>query len=171
MIRFLILIVLTYLPVTLATTFETLTLDAMVSEAQLAFFGEVTGIQVEAREGDPWTLVTFSILTPLSDLDDEETVTLAFFGGTLPDGTSVSVNQMPGFSSGERVLILAYDEDLYSPVVGFNQGLWRELTLGLTNERGQILSIDDEGNLLEDGAGASTQDILAQLSERFGTQP
>jgi hypothetical protein len=171
MIRCLFLIALTCLPVTFATTFETLTLDAMVSEAQLAFFGEVTEVQVEARDGDPWTLVTFTILTPLSGLDDDETVTLAFYGGTLPDGTSVSVNQMPNFTSGERVLILAYDEDYYSAVVGFNQGLWRELALGLTNERGQILSLDDEGNLLEDGAGASTQDILAQLSERFGSQP
>lgn len=171
MMRFFILIVLSCLTVTFATTFETLTLDAMVTETQLAFFGEVTDVQVEARDGDPWTLVTFSIITPLTDFDDEETVTLAFFGGTLPDGTSLSVNQMPGFSSGERVLIFAYAEDYYSAIVGFNQGLWRELTLGLTDESGRILSIDDEGNLLEDGAGASTQDILAQLSEHFGTQP
>jgi hypothetical protein len=169
--RRLALIALLWLPLGYATTFEALNLDELIAAAQRAFYGEVASSEVEARDGDPWTLVTFTILTPLSDFGDAETVTLAFYGGTLADGTSLSVNQMPTFTIGERVLIFAYDEDYYSAIVGFNQGLWRELTLGLTDESGRILSLDDEGNLLQDGAGASTQDILTLLSERFEDRP
>lgn len=153
--------------VSLATTFEALSLEALLEAAELAFYGEVLELSVELREGEPWTLVRFALLAPLRGLEaDAEALTLAFYGGET-EGISVQVAQMPRFEVGERVVILAYDAPFISPIVGFNQGLWREQPLGLIDEQGQRLSLDDVGALQADGPGASTEALLAALAERL----
>jgi hypothetical protein len=78
---------------------------------------------------------------------------------------SVSVSLMPQFREQEEVLILAYNEDLYSPIVGFRQGLWRNATLGLRDEIDRALTLNEDGTLALGGTGGSTVDILRTLKE------
>jgi len=124
-----------------ATTYLELSLEEMFDKADLAFFGEVTASESEAREGEPWTLVTFNVARDLrGDLEAEE-ITLAFYGGSA-DGVTVNVTDMPQFRRGEEVLILAYDAEYYSPIVGFVQGLWRLEAQGFTDVRGRVLTLE-----------------------------
>ena len=157
--------------VAFATTYKALTLDELVAATDLGFYGEVVDITVEERDGDPWTVVTFDILQSLVGIeaneDSEENVSFAFYGGTLPSGESLLVSLMPQFSEGDMVLMLAHDSELYSPVVGFRQGLWRETTLGLRDETGRLLSLDDEGVLTLEGEGGGTEALLNALQERL----
>lgn len=146
----------------------------MVEATDLGFYGEVVSIMVEERGGDPWTVVTFDITRSLigieADESTDEDLTLAFYGGTLPSGESLLVSLMPQFSEGDRVLLLAHNAELYSPVVGFRQGLWRETTLGLRDETGRLLSLDEEGVLALEGEGGGTEALLNALEERLGAQ-
>ena len=157
--------------VAFATTYKALTLDEMVEATELGFYGEVTSIAVEERDGDPWTVVTFDIIRALegvdADDDSEEDVSFAFYGGTLLTGESLLVSLMPQFSEGDRVLMLAYEDELYSPVVGFRQGLWRETTLGLRDETGRLLSFDEDDALALEGEGGGTEALLDALEERL----
>ena len=153
-----------------ATTYKALTLDEMLAKTEIGFYGTVSEVAVEDRGGDPWTLVTFEVsdaLTGITPLSSGETtqVTLAFYGGTLPSGESLLVSLMPQFSVGEQVLVLAYDKELYSPIVGFRQGLWRNSTLGLRDESGRLLSLDADGNLTLDGEGSDVDSLLNKLRD------
>ena len=160
-----------------ATTYKALTLDDMVAKTELGFYGSVSEVTVEERGGDPWTLVTFEVLTALVGVTAPEntgqplTVTLAFYGGTLPSGESLLVSLMPQFSVGETALVLAYADEHYSPIVGFRQGLWRNTTLGLRDEAGRLLSLNDDGDLVPDGDGGDTETLLTKLAELLEARP
>ena len=151
-----------------ATTYLELSLDDLINQTELAFYGEVTAVEVVGRSGEPWTQVSFQVTEALLGLDAEtESVTLEFYGGEL-NGRSLRVNLMPSFSVGEAVLVLAYNSaELYSPVVGFRQGLWRDTGLGLVDAINRTLSLDAEGELSLDGAGGGLDDILAALQVRL----
>jgi hypothetical protein len=158
---------------TFATTYKTLTIDEMIAQADIAFLGSVTSIETIDREGEPWTRVTFTVTEPLLATEADETVTLTFYGGTLSNGVSITVSLMPQFREQEEVLVLAYNDELYSPIVGFRQGLWRNATLGLRDEIGRALTLNEDGTLSLGGAGGSTADILRTLKEALenrGTQ-
>ena len=150
-----------------ATTYRALSLETMLSQADLGFYGEVTGVSVEDRSGEPWTVVTFQVLENLkgSDLTEgaEDGLSLTFLGGTLPSGESLSVSLMPQFSVGEQVVVLAYERELYSPIVGFRQGLWRDTELGLRDETGRLLSLNEDDELTLDGEGGATEVLLERL--------
>ena len=148
----------------LATTYVELAIEEMASKADMAFHGTVTEIEVADRDGEPWTLVTFAVIESLSG-DIEESVALELLGGTLDNGVSVSVVGIPEFRSGDEVIVLAYDGSYVSPVVGFNQGLWRLTARGFEDERGTLLSLDEDGRLIEDGDGGASDEILAALRE------
>jgi hypothetical protein len=148
-----------------ATTYATLTLEEMIEKTDLAFLGEVTSLETIDRNGEPWTRVTFRVIDPLLGTEEDANVTLTFYGGTLSNGVSVTVNLMPQFQEQEEVLILAYNEELYSPIVGFRQGLWRNQTLGLRDEIGRALTLNEDGTLSLGGSGGSTADILQTLRE------
>lgn len=157
----------------LATTFTELSLSDMTSRADIGFLGTVDSIELEMRNGDPWTLVTFEVqellLGELEDEnndDDEARLTLAFFGGSQ-DGTDLTVSGMPEFSPGEEVMILAYDADYYSPIVGFSQALWRSTARGFEDDFGRLLSLDDDDALQLDGEGGASEDILEALRARL----
>ncbi|MGL4609366.1 MAG: hypothetical protein ACRCYY_06725 [Trueperaceae bacterium] len=153
-------------PLAFATTYKTLTLDEMIAQTELAFMGTVTSIEtIAGSDGDPWTRVTFQVSEALLATEDDANVTLSFYGGTLSNGVSVTVNLMPQFREQEEVLILAYNQDLYSPIVGFRQGLWRNSTLGLRDEIDRALTFNEDGTLALGGAGGSTADILQALRE------
>jgi hypothetical protein len=149
----------------LATTYATLTLDEMIDKTDTAFLGEVTSLETLDRNGEPWTRVTFRVIEALLGTEQDATVTLTFYGGTLSNGVSVTVNLMPQFTETEEVLILAYNDELYSPIVGFRQGLWRNQTLGLRDEIGRALTLNADGTLSLGGSGGSTADILQTLKE------
>ncbi len=165
------------LNVAFATTYKALTVDEMLAKTELGFYGSVSEVALEERGGDPWTLVTFEVLEALVGVTAPEntnqllTVTLAFYGGTLPSGESLLVSLMPQFSVGETALVLAYAEDAYSPIVGFRQGLWRDTTLGLRDETGRLLSLNEDGDLVADGAGADTEALLNEVREVLEARP
>ncbi|MEM7737207.1 MAG: hypothetical protein AAF267_15610 [Deinococcota bacterium] len=149
-----------------ATSVLELDLETMLDRAELAFFAEVVDTDSEERADDPWTLITFSItrdlrgdlptrsLTTTTFDDDDNTVTLAFYGGQA-GGTSLNVTDMPQFRVGEEVLILAYDANYYSPIVGFSQAVWRLSARGFTDSRGRVLTLAEDA--IEDDLD-STQD-------------
>ena len=150
-----------------ATTYRELNLGELVARAELGFFGTVSEIATTAREGEPYTRVTFTVSRPLTgELD--EAVTLAFYGGTLPDGRSVEVEGMPRFARGDEVVILAYDAPYYSPIVGFSQGLWRATPDGFEDQAGRLLSLSDAGRLLRDGEGSEQTAVLDALATELG---
>ena len=150
-----------------ATTYRDLTLDELFAQSEIAFYGEVSSLSVSERDGDPWTDVTFSVeQTYLGVAEGAETLELSFYGGTLPSGRSLIVNLTPQFQIGDRVLIFAYEGELYSPIVGFRQGLWSERNLGLVDETNRSLSLE-EGELILDGPGAGLDDLLAAVRARF----
>ena len=143
-----------------ATTYTALSLEDVAQKADLALYGTVTSTRVEERDGEPWTVVTFTPERTLKG-DMGESLELSFYGGTPPDGPTLLVDGMPRFEEGETVLLFAYDAPYYSPVVGFSQGLWRLTDAGLRDETGRILSLDEAGALEQGGGGAATDDILS----------
>ncbi|MEX2536210.1 MAG: hypothetical protein WD273_11505 [Trueperaceae bacterium] len=135
-----------------ATTYRELSLPEMLDSAQIAFFGTVAAVRIEEREGEPWTVVEFEIERLLAgSADNSPALELSFLGGDLPGGAGYRINLMPGFEVGEQVLLLAYAENYISPIVGFNQGLWRQAGEALLDESGRRLSLDDEGRLVHGG--------------------
>ncbi len=161
----------------LGTTFTALTLEQLTQQAGLAVFGVVENVAVEARDGEPWTVVSISVTRPLAG-ELAESLSLAFYGGTLETGLSISVVGMPSFAIGDEVLLLAYmavaiaspDAPYYSPIVGFNQGLWRLTELGFVDVQERLLSLDEAGALVLDGQGGDTEAILTALSKLLETR-
>lgn len=154
----------------LATTFTALTLEELTQKADLAVFGVVENVTVEARDGEPWTVATLTVTRPLAG-NPGDTLSLAFYGGTLETGLSVSVVGMPSLAVGDEVLLLAYDAPYYSPIVGFNQGLWRLTELGFVDAQERLLSLDEAGALTLDGEGGDTEAILTALTELLKARP
>lgn len=136
-----------------ATTFRELSLEEMFTATEVGFIATVSSASVEMRGDLPWTVVEFEVERWLAGDVADNVVRLAFLGGSRPGGAGLQVNLMPGFEVGERVMILAYDEEYYSPIVGFNQGIWRLRDQALRDAQGRLLSLDDDGRLLADGPG------------------
>ncbi len=155
--------------IAMATTYLALTLDEMLERAELAFHGRVLERATEARDGEAWTLITFEVLSAWRGSQGGE-VTLGFYGGTLEGGVSVAVSGMPELAVGDEVIVLAYDAPYYSPLVGFNQGLWRLTARGFERESGELLSLNEAGELTLDGDGAAIDELLAALRSRLEAQ-
>lgn len=153
-----------------ATTFRQLTLDELIEAAELAFHGTVASTDTSLRDGDPWTTVTFEVTQLLlfpDDLDEPGTrLSLDFLGGTA-GGSQLTVALMPQFEAGDEVLLFAYDADYYSPIVGFNQALWRLSPAGeWVSEAGVPLGLADDGSLTAEAAGPADE-VLVELAERL----
>jgi hypothetical protein len=154
-----------------ATTYRTLTLDEMLAQTDVAFYGQVSEVVTELRDGDPWTLVTFDVLRPLAGLgEDAASLQLAFFGGVTEEGAAVSVSLMPSFAPGELVVVLAYDAPYYSPIVGFRQGLWRRGAAGWQDETGRPLGLAD-GALEPGGLEGDAEAVLDALAAALEARP
>jgi hypothetical protein len=99
---------------------------ALCAEADLIFVGTVAG--VASRWSDPQrqaieTEVTFTDLTWLRG-GSETPVRLRFAGGEM-EGLHEAVAGVPRFAVGERRVVFARAGHYASPIVGFNQGLFR----------------------------------------------
>jgi hypothetical protein len=155
-----------------ATTFRERSLDELFRATEIGFYGTVRELSTENRDGDPYTLVTFEVArafrgVPEGATGGAQTVQLAFLGGTLPDGQTLSVEGMPGFELGDEVLVLAYDAPYYSPIVGFSQGLWRRTPSGLVDPFGRSLGLSAAGTLVRGGDNTDVQAVLAAVQQRL----
>lgn len=155
-----------------ATSYRELSLDELFNRAETAFYGSVSEITSENRDGEPYTVVTFSVTDALGRGTDEgaaaeATEQLAFYGGTLPNGRTVSVQGMPEFALGDEVLVFAYDAPYYSPIVGFSQGLWRRTPGGLGDEVGRLLALNSAGTLVRGGDNTDVQAVLSAVQTRL----
>jgi hypothetical protein len=152
----------------LATTYRQLTPGEMIAAAEIGFLATVAAATVEIRAGEPWTVVEFEVERWLTGPAPEgDRASLAFLGGSSAAGTDLQANLMPRFEVGERVLILAYDEEFYSPIVGFNQGLWRVQGDALIDSVGRRLSLDQEGRLQADGDGPEAALVVDALAREL----
>jgi hypothetical protein len=151
-----------------ATTYRELTLAEVITAAELAFQGTVASVTTVVRDGEPWTIVEFELERLLAGPErDGEPVTLAFLGGDAPGGAGLFVHLMPTFTVGESVTVLAYEEPYYSPVVGFNQGLWRLRDGAWHDEMGRMLGLDDQGRLVQDETGGDPDLVIDALERRL----
>lgn len=154
-----------------ATTYRELSLDQLISRAEVGFFGRVTEISVIVQGQEPYTQVRFEVLRALTGDDTPAALTLTFYGGTLPNGRSLTVEGMPTFSRGDEVIVMAYNAPYYSPIVGFSQGLWRATPNGFRDLSGQLLSLNGAGRLVRGGQGSEQAAVLDELETRLGATP
>jgi hypothetical protein len=145
-----------------ATTYAELGLETMLQRGDLAFYATVSEVRVEMREDETWTVVVFEVREAMRGEVGEE-LSLSFYGGE-----PVIVTGMPRFAPGEVVFVLAYNAPYYSPIVGFNQGLWRLGPRGFEDERGRLLSLGEAGELVLEGEGAADEEILTALRQALG---
>ncbi len=145
-----------------ASTYAELDLATMLERSDLAFYGTVRDVSVEARQDEIWTVVVFDVQEVMKGEVGEE-LSLSFYGGE-----AIVVSGMPRFTAGEVVFTLAYSAPYYSPIVGFNQGLWRLGVRGFEDLRGRLLSLDEAGELSLTGEGGSDEEILAALRRALG---
>lgn len=151
-----------------ASSYRVLQLDEMFDVAEVAFVGTVSSVRVESREGTPWSLVEFEVERPLLGAETEGgVVQLAFLGGNRSAGGTLRVSEMPRFEVGERVLILAYEEEYYSPIVGFNQGVWRYQGELLRDVRERTLGLDEEGRLKFDGVEQEPTSVIDAVAREL----
>ena len=154
-----------------ATTYLAMTLDEMVAATEIAVYGVVESTTVEERDQMPWTRIAITVERDLAPADGGlGQLELWLLGGTLPAGPSLVVAGMPRLEPGERVLVLAYDDDFASPIVGFRQGLWRVVGDRLVAEDGRRLGFDGDALAL-DGDPAPIDALLDALQERLEARP
>jgi hypothetical protein len=127
--------------------------DEVFTAGEAVFVGKVVSTRAVWGEGKKmiWTEYTFDVRESWKgDRAGRRVVRVA--GGTL-DGRSIELSHVPGFEVGGTYVVSAYGNDhLYaSPVVGTEQGLFREV---IEEATGETLLVDSEGQRLErDGAG------------------
>ena len=119
-----------------ATTVLEVSFSTLVQEAEIIAIGTVTAIEtgLDAEQGAPFTLVTFSDLEVLKGDDTQTELTLDLLGGPTPDGGILEVVGAPQFNLGERnVLFITGNQHHAVPLVGMWQGMYRVL---FDDERG-----------------------------------
>jgi len=158
-----------------ATTVRQLSLPELLEAAAIGFRGTVSSVDVRLIDDEPWTEVTFDITDQLlagsADEEPEENrVTLAFLGGSS-GGTELAVALRPEFSPGDEVIVLAYEERYYSPVVGFNQGVWWLDDTGTwLDQNGVALAVTEDGQLTRAepdpvAVGLDTDEVVQALRQ------
>ena len=166
----LLCLLLSTLSVAVATTFRAMSPGELAEAADLVFTGTVRSSDVTVLNGEPWTEVVFEVDRLLLDsgesAEPDGTVLLRFMGGSLAE-RQLNVALMPQFSSGEQVLVFAYDADYWSPLVGFNQGVfWLSAEDGWRDLSGMPLGVIDDSLVRQPGSEAATvSDFLADLLE------
>jgi hypothetical protein len=110
-----------------ATTFEPVTFNEMVAQADVIFVGDVVDVRpftVQTRERTiVKTRVTFSVSDPLYGTSSLVEV-FDFLGGETAD-LGMKVEGMPTFAVGDRRVVFARRDRSINPIVGFTQGLMK----------------------------------------------
>jgi len=161
-----------------AAGFVALDLERRLAAAQDAAVGVVATVDVEVRDGEPWTLVTLDVerwwrrggvALPADDGTSASTVTAAFWGGRAPGVDALQVAGMPTFLPGERVIwwLRGPDEGLAAPTVGVTQGVWREVAGRWQGDDGSLLGLDERGALVLGGEGAPDAVLFDAIEAAF----
>lgn len=154
-------------PASVATTVETITTATQAAGADRIFVGTVTAVLSRPKATAPKyfeTVVGFAV---------EETVAgsvpahldLTFSGGEV-GGILQRVDGMPRFAIGERYVVLLEPDQqppLASPLVGFNQGLYR--VVGAS--RATAVVRDHNGQPLPTGASAAARSVAEPSLDAF----
>jgi hypothetical protein len=110
-----------------ATTFEPVSFNDMVAQADVIFVGDVVDVRpftVQTRERTiVKTRVTFSVSDPLYGTSSLVEV-FDFLGGETAD-LGMKVEGMPTFAVGDRRVVFARRDRSINPIVGFTQGLMK----------------------------------------------
>lgn len=140
-----------------ATVVAAMGFEAQCATAERIFVGSVRSVESRRRAAAPAyfeTAVTFAVEDAIAGGVPAE-VTLTFAGGRIGDLEQV-VDGMPRVVVGERYVVLAEPDDdppLVSPVVGFNQGLYRVVA----DEHGRAVVRDREGRPLAGDVAATAR--------------
>ena len=112
---------------TRATSFEPVTFNDLVAQADVIFVGDVVDVRpftVQTRERTiVKTRVTFSVAEPLYGTASLVEV-FDFLGGETAD-LGLKVAGMPTFTVGDRRVVFARRDRSINPIVGFTQGLMK----------------------------------------------
>jgi|SRR5665213_600462 len=145
-----------------ATTYEAVTFDQLVSQADVIFVGTVvdtTPFAINTRQGTIIkTRVTFSVSDPIYGSSNVQQV-LEFMGGELND-VGLAVAGMPKFAIGDRRVVFARKDNSINPIVGFTQGLLRVVRGGDGVDRVQTL----DGQPLARAEDIGTRRVAATTS-------
>lgn len=151
-----------------ATVVERLDLAAQAASADRVFVGTVTAVTSRPNAAAPRYLETIVSLAVEESVAGSvpATVDLRLSGGEM-GGVRQRVEDMPEFSVGQRYVIFLEREQqppLTSPIVGFNQGLYR-----VVGEIGASAVVRDRngGRLVTGGmAGAAAMAVTASSQHR-----
>lgn len=157
-------------------------LDARLSAANDVLLGTVTAVEVEQRQGEPWTVVTLQVERvwlrdgqpwPSSSGAPDEgdasfdggVVQAWFWGGHAPGLPSLLVAGMPGFEVGERVIWMLHAQESApaAATVGVGQGVWRAQGGGWVGDDGSSLGLDGDGRLTLDGVATDEASLFSAI--------
>ena len=141
-----------------ATSFEPLTFNDLVTQADVIFVGDVVDVRpytVQTRERTiVKTRVTFSVSDPLYGTSSLVEV-FDFLGGETQE-LGMRVAGMPTFAVGDRRVVFARRDRSINPIVGFTQGLMK-----VTRDAGGVDRV-----LTIDGASvARLSDVRARVNQ------
>lgn len=127
---------------------RSMTLDEVFTQGDAVFVGRVVSARAVWGEGRKmiWTEYTFEVQESWKGAGPSRRV-VRVAGGTL-DGTSIQLSHVPAFEAGATYVLSAFENDrLYaSPVVGTEQGIFREV---IEETTGESLLVDAGGRRLE----------------------
>lgn len=174
--------------VAMGAGFLRLDLDARLGAANDMVLGTVMSVDVEQRQGEPWTVVSLQVERiwlqdgrPWSAEDgegfgDSGIIQAWFWGGHAPGLPSLLVAGMPGFEVGERIIWMLHAQESAqaAATVGVGQGVWRERDGGWLGDDGRTLGLDGDGRLALDGAATDEASLFAAIEaavERLRGEP
>jgi hypothetical protein len=139
-----------------ATTYEQLSFDDLVRQADVIFVGDVVDVhpytlQVRGRT-IVRTRVTFRVADPI--YGTKSLVEVFDFLGGEANGIGMAVEGMPRFTIGDHRVVFAHRALSINPIVGFTQGLLRVTRDANGVER--VLASQDRGLPESGNAGALT---------------
>lgn len=172
-----------------AAGFLAMGLEARLLAANDILLGRVVSVEVEQRQGEPWTVVGLLVErawlrdgAPSSEEDgggnlgDGDLVRAWFWGGRAPGLPDLLVAGMPEFQVDERVILLLRSPEAASAAatVGVGQGVWRERDGLWLGDDGSRLGLDADGRLALDGVETDEAGVFAAIEaavQRLRGQP
>lgn len=150
-----------------ATTVIPPTFEQLVSQAQVIFQGEVTGVKSEwAGEGGQRHIVSYVSFKVSDALKGSvgSSYTIRMLGGTV-DGESMGVADAPTFKVGDRdILFVENNGSQFVPLVGIMHGRFHMRT----DNTGREIVTNNEGQAIKNvaglGRGAATSGNEADLT-------